>query len=163
MYTHQHQEEVQYDLNKPRMAVYKNSWRIHRKYCNWCNLKLAQRKGLQFYQNTIPRSDSLINTFLAMCIEKVVYMQTGEELYCKVCQSPRLPRAVLTPNLHHGRQDLTYPEARTSADHQSERSAKCEETRRSRYEETRRCYVDYRIQGTLHSTVQKEDSIAKTS
>ena len=88
-------------------------------------------------------------------------MKTGEDFCCKVFQSARLPRVVLTPNLHHGRQDLSNPEARTSADHQSERSAKYEETRRSRYEETRRGNVDYRIQGILHSTVQKEDTNRK--
>ena len=38
-------------------------------------------------------------------------MRTGEDLPCNVHQSPRLPRAVLTPNLHHGRQDLFNPEA----------------------------------------------------
>ena len=54
---------------------------------------------------------------------------------------------------HHGRQDLSNPEARTSADHQSERSAKCEETRRDN--------VDYRIQGIPHSTVQEEGSNRK--
>ena len=30
MYTYQHQEEVQYDMDKPRMAVYKNTWKFHR-------------------------------------------------------------------------------------------------------------------------------------
>ena len=88
-------------------------------------------------------------------------MKTGDYLYCKVDQSPRLPRAVLTPNLHHGRQDLFNPETRTSSDHQSERSAEYEETRRLRYEETRRGNVDYRIQGVPHSAVQKEDSTRK--
>ena len=81
-------------------------------------------------------------------------MKTGEELYSKVKQSPRLPRTtVLTPNVHHGRQDLPNPKARTSTDHQRERSAK--------YEETRRGNVDFRIQGLPHSTVQKEDSNRK--
>ena len=47
-------------------------------------------------------------------------MKTREELYSKVYQSPRLQRrTVLTPNLNHGRQDLSNPKARTSADHQS--------------------------------------------
>ena len=101
-------------------------------------------------------------------------MKTGD---CKVHQSPRLPRAALTPNLHHGRQDLSNPEARTSTDHQSKRSAKYEETRRThleencsanldetrrvKYEETRSGNVDYRRQGIPHSTVQKEDSSRK--
>ena len=138
--------------------------------------KLAQRKGLQFYQ-TRSHAIALFNTLPAKCIEKENFMKTGEDLYSKVFQSPRLPRVVLTPTLQHGRQDLSNPEARTSADHQSEQSAKYEETRRShlqnfrhkhleenhraKYRETCRGNVDYRIQGMLHSTVQKEDSNRK--
>ena len=117
VYTQQNQEEVQYDLDKPRIAVYKNTCSLPNTV-HWCYLKLAQKKGLQFYQ-TRYNAIALFNTLPAICIEKVVFMKTGEELYCKVYQSPRLPRAVLTPNLHHGRQDLSNPEARTFADHQS--------------------------------------------
>ena len=43
-------EEFQHDLVKPRIAVYKNTWRAHQNTVSWCNLKLAQREGLQFYQ-----------------------------------------------------------------------------------------------------------------
>ena len=66
---------------------------------------------------------------------------------------------------------------RTSADHQSEQTAKYEESRPSHLEDTRRKHleenhrakyretcrgnVDYRIQGLPHSTVQKEDSNRK--
>ena len=50
MYIHQNQEEIQYDLDKPRIPVYKNTCRVHQNTENGCNLKLAQRKGLQFYQ-----------------------------------------------------------------------------------------------------------------
>ena len=50
-------------------------------------------------------------------------MKSGEELHNKVYQSPRLPRkTVFTPNLHHGSQDLSILEARTSTDHQSKQS-----------------------------------------
>ena len=62
MYTHQNQEEVQYDLNNSRIAVYKNTWKTHQHTVYWCILKLAQRKGLQFYQtrsNAITRFNSL--------------------------------------------------------------------------------------------------------
>ena len=92
-------------------------------------------------------------------------MKTGEDLYCKVHQCPRLPRVVLTPKLQL--------EARKSTDHQSEQSVKYRETCRSHFEDTRRKHleesqrgkyrepyrgnVDYRIQGTPHSTVQKEE------
>ena len=132
MYTNQDLEEIQHDLDKPRITVCKN---------------------LQFCQ-TRSHAIALFKTPPAICVEKVVFMKTGEELYCKVHQSPMLPRAALTPNLHHGRQDLSNLEGRTSADRQSERSAKFEETRRLRYEETRRGNVE----GVPRTTVQKEDS-----
>ena len=148
-YTHQHQEEVQYDLDKPRNAVYKNIWRVHQNAVHWCNLKLAQRKGLQFYQ-TRSSAIALFNTLPAICIEKAVYMKAEEEKFFKVYRSPRLPRAVFTPNLQHERQDPCNPEARKSVDHRSEQSVQ--------YRETCRGNVDYRIPGVPHSTVQKEDS-----
>ena len=80
-------------------------------------------------------------------------MKTGEESYCKVFQSPRLPRAVLAPDLQYGRRDFSNPEARTNADHRSKQSAS--------YKETCRGNVDNRIPGLPHSTVQNEDSNGK--
>ena len=50
---------------------------------------------------------------IAICIERVVSMKTGEDSYCKVHQSPGLPRVVLTPNSQQGRQDPHNSEART--------------------------------------------------
>ena len=169
-------EEVQYDLDKPRIAVYKHTWRAHQRTVHWCNLKLAEKEGLQFYQN---RSHAIVlfNTLSAICLERVVYMETGEDFYCKVHQSPRSPRVVLTPNSKYGRQDPPNPDARKSADHQSEQSVKYREACRSlledtrgkhlgesqrwRYRETCRGDVDYRIPGIPHTTVQKEDSNRK--
>ena len=85
-------------------------------------------------------------------------MKTGEELYSKVFEFPRLPRTtVLTPNLHHGRRDLSDPKAGTSADHQRKRSEGYEETRSAKFEETRSGNIDFTIQRLPHSTVQKED------
>ena len=86
-------EDVQYDLDKPRITLHKNTWRVHQNTVFWC----AQRKGLQFYQ-TRSHAIALFNTPSALCIENVVFMKTGEDLCCKVHQSPRLPRIVLTPN-----------------------------------------------------------------
>ena len=75
-------------------------------------------------------------------------MKTGEELYCKVFQSPRLPRVVLTPNSQNGRQDPPDPDARKSTDHKSEKRP---------YRETCRGNVDFRIPGTPHSRKQSKD------
>ena len=77
-YIHQNQG-VHSDLDKPRIAVYKNTWRIHPNTVSWCNLKLAQRKGLQFCQ-TQSNAIALLNTVFAKHIEKVEHMKTGEEI-----------------------------------------------------------------------------------
>ena len=173
MFASQDLEEVQYDVDKPRTTVSKNTWRVHQGTVNWCNLKLAQKRGLQFCQ-TRSHAIAFVNTPPAICIEKVLYMKTGEDLYWKVHQSPRLPRVVLMPNLQHGRQVPSDPEAGKSTDHQRERNVKYKKTRRSPSEDTRRKHlerkvylvkyteswrrnVDCRIQGIPHSTVQKED------
>ena len=148
-------KEVEYDLTNPRIAVYKNTWKLDQITAYQCNLKVAQKKGLQFYQT---RSDAIVlyNTSPAICIEKVVYMKSGEELRNKVYQSPRLSRkAVLKPNLHHGRQDRSNLEARTSVDHQCKESEEYGETRSEEFEETRSGNIGFRIQGLPHSTVQK--------
>ena len=49
--------EVQYDLDKPRIAVYKNTWRVHQNTVFWCNLKLSQRR-IAVLSNTIPHNRS---------------------------------------------------------------------------------------------------------
>ena len=116
--------------------MYRNNWNVNENTVYWCNLKLSQGKGLQFHQ-TRSHAIALCNTLLAICTEKVVQMKTGEEFYCKIYQSPRLPRFVLTPNSRHKRQDPHNPYARTSTDHQSEQRL-YRETCRSLLEDTRR-------------------------
>ena len=71
--------EQEYDMTGPRIAVYKHDWKVHQNTVYWCNLRVDQRKGLQFYQM---RSNAIIlyNTLPAMCIEKVVIRKSGEEL-----------------------------------------------------------------------------------
>ena len=74
-----HCRERDYDVTKPRIAVYKHNWKIHQNTVYWCNSRVAQSKGLQFYQT---RSNAIIlhNTLLAVCIDKVVIRKSGEEL-----------------------------------------------------------------------------------
>ena len=43
-------EETPCHLTKPRIVPYKNTWKHHQNIVYWCNLKLAQERGLQFYQ-----------------------------------------------------------------------------------------------------------------
>ena len=132
-------------------------------------MKLAQRKGLQFYQ-TRSNAITLFNTLPAICIEEVVYMKIEEELYCKVYQSKRAPRVVLTPNFRpipmrenpptvKANEALTRkPVAHFSRTHVASIP---EKVRRWRYRETCRGNVEHRLPGIPHSTVQKEDTNRK--
>ena len=83
----QSMEEIRCDLDKPTIAPYKNTWRPHQKYSVLVQLKLAQKRGLHFYQT---RSHAIVvySTLPAICIEKAVSMKTKEELYNKVYLSP---------------------------------------------------------------------------
>ena len=83
-------------------------------------------------------------------------------MHNKVYQSLRLPRkAVLTPNLHHGRQDLCNLETRASADHQSKESEEYGEILSEEFKETRSGNIDFRKEGLPHSRVQKEDDVRR--
>ena len=75
VYASQDLEEAQYDLDKSRITVCKNTWRVHQNRVYWCNLKVAQKKGLQFYQ-TRSHAIVLYNTLPAICIEKAACMKT---------------------------------------------------------------------------------------
>ena len=41
-------------VTKPRIAVSKHIWKIHQNTMYWCNLRVAQSKGLQFNQIRSP-------------------------------------------------------------------------------------------------------------
>ena len=72
-------EETPCDLTKPRVAPYKKNWKPHQNIEYWCNLKLAQERGLQFYQ-TRSHVIVLYSTLPAVCIEKVVRMKAKNAL-----------------------------------------------------------------------------------
>ena len=64
---------------------------------------IAQSKGLQFYQT---RSNAIIlnNTLSALCIEKMVVRESGDELYSKTYQSLIVSqRIVLKSNVNYER------------------------------------------------------------
>ena len=72
--------EAQCDLSQARIAPYKNIWTRFQNTVLWCILKLAQQRGLQFYQT---RSNAVIlyDTLLAEFIEKAICLKTKDELY----------------------------------------------------------------------------------
>ena len=53
------------DLSRARIAPYKNTWKRFQDTVFWCNLKLAQQGGLQFYQ-TSSNAEILRDTLLAV-------------------------------------------------------------------------------------------------
>ena len=66
-------------LHKHRdQQVYKQNWKIHQNTVYWANLRVAQKKGMTFYQT---RCDAIIlhNTLPAACMEKVVRRSTVYE------------------------------------------------------------------------------------
>ena len=78
MFSHPHKQR-DYDVTKPRIAVYKQNWKIHQKRVYWANLRVAQKEGLPFCQI---RSNAIIfhKTLAAACIERVVVMSSEEVL-----------------------------------------------------------------------------------
>ena len=139
------QRQVDYDLDKPRIAPYKHTWRSHHNTAIWCNLKLDLRKGLRFYQ-TRSHATTLSDTLPAICIDKVVCMKTRKELYCRILKSPRLLRVTLVPNSQHVQKDVFVSESRKSDDGENEVH---------QHKETcgsDQC-VDVRILGIPHSAV----------
>ena len=105
--------ETPCDLTKPRIAPYKNTWKRPQNTVFWCNLKLAQEKGLQFYQ-TWSHAVVLYNTLPAACIGKAVCMKTQDELYQTVRIIPRVPGVVQKSNSQYGQQDPQSQDARSS-------------------------------------------------
>ena len=117
-------------MTKPRTAPYTNTWKTLQNTLYWCKLKLAQVRGLQFYQ-TRSHAIVLYGTLLVVCIKKAVCMKTEEELYLKV--RLRLPRVVLEANSHSGQQDQRDQDARSSCDPPSEsksRTTGCKSTKK---------------------------------
>ena len=88
-----HQDPIQLDLTKPRLASHKKKRKVHQDTENWVDIQLAQRKGLKFYQ-TRCNAIILYDTLPASCISKVVVMKSDEIIYQKVYVSPRPPPTI---------------------------------------------------------------------
>ena len=61
-----HQDPIELDLTKPRLAPYKQKWKVHQDAVYWVDLQLAQRKGLKFYQT---RSNAIIAIWILIVLE----------------------------------------------------------------------------------------------
>ena len=101
-----------------RNPPYKNTWKHFQDTALWCNLKLAQQRGLQFYQT---RSNAVIlyDTLLAKFVEKAICVKTKDQLYQRESVILR-PRVVLRANSQSGSQDLLVQGARSSWESQQD-------------------------------------------
>ena len=88
-----HQDPIEFDLTKPRLASYKQKRKVHQDTVYWVDIQLAQRKGLKFCQT---RSNAVIlyDTLPASCISEAIVMKSGEIIYQKVYVSPRPPPTI---------------------------------------------------------------------
>ena len=95
----EHKDPETINLKAPRLAQYMHkAWKKHQNTVYWVDIKLAQKKGFEFYQR---RSNAIIlyNTLPAYCIPKVVRMENGEIMYEKVMNHldrlRRFPRGMI--------------------------------------------------------------------
>ena len=88
-----HKDPQELDLTKPRLASYKQKWKVHQDTVYWVDMQLAQRKGLKFYRT---RSNAVIlyDTLPASYISKAIVMKSEEIIYEKVYVSPRPPPTI---------------------------------------------------------------------
>ena len=87
----EHKDPETVDLKAPRLARYlQTAWKKDQNTVYWVDVRLAQKKGLKFYQT---RSNAIIlyNTLPAYCISKAIKMEIGEIIFEKVFESPRPP------------------------------------------------------------------------
>ena len=87
----EHKDTEKFDLEAPRLARYMHKARKkHQNTVYWVHIKVAQKKGLMFYQT---RSNAIVlyNTLPTYFIPKVVRVETGDIIHEKGYESPRTP------------------------------------------------------------------------
>ena len=73
-------EQEELDLTKPRLAVYKQAWKVSQDAVYWVDICRAQRMGSKFFQ-TRSKAIILYDTLPPICFEKVVSRKTEEVLF----------------------------------------------------------------------------------
>ena len=87
----EHKDPEKIDLEAPRLARYMHkAWKTHQNTVYWLDIKLAQKKGLKFYQ-TRWNAIILYNTLPSFLYPEGYYDGNGEIVYEKVYESPRPP------------------------------------------------------------------------
>ena len=71
--------EERADVTEHRIVLYESNWKVHQNAVHWVNLRMAQQKGLTFYQ-TLSNAIILHDSVPADYIEKAVNMNSTEVL-----------------------------------------------------------------------------------
>ena len=76
-------EQEELDLTKPRLAVYKQAWKVSQDAVYWVDICRAQRMRSKLFQS---RSHAIIlyDTLPPICFEKVVSRKTEEVFFSKL-------------------------------------------------------------------------------
>ena len=75
--------------------VQAETWKKLKNTVYWVDIKLAEKKGFQFYQ-TRSNANILYDTLPAFRIPKVVRMETGELIYESFCVTSTFPKISFT-------------------------------------------------------------------
>ena len=80
----EYKDPIELDLTKPRLAAFKQRWKVHQDTVYWVDIRLAQRKGIEVLSNKIERSHPLRYT------PSLLYLHSNceEIIYQKVYVSP---------------------------------------------------------------------------
>ena len=161
-----HKDPDMINLGAPRLAQYMHkAWKKHQNTVYWIDIKLAQKKGLKFYQT---RSDAIIfhETLPAYCIPKVGRMETGEIIYEKVYASPRPPPKISLKHDWMKEFEMDTRFSRDSKNSNLEENANQDRTGRpvvcsqsvgssSTFNEVD---IDFRISGLPHSVLKQAEN-----
>ena len=92
MDTQQDRRDIEYDLDKPRIAPFKHTFEeLITKQLSWCNFKACSEKGFAILSNSIACNCSFKHTTSDLYRESGMHEKKGRT-HCKRYQSTRSPR-----------------------------------------------------------------------
>ena len=121
MYANQDLEEIQYDLDKPRIAVYKKDAENSPKHRKLVQYEARSKKRIEVLSNSIARNRSLKPTHYLRFVSRERYTGRLEKFILQSFQSPKLLRVVLMLNSQYGRQDRPVPDEKIHRPKRTER------------------------------------------
>ena len=182
----EHRDPNIIDLEAPRLARYhQKKWKKHQNTVYWVDIRLAQKKGLKFYQ-TRCNAIILYDTLPAYCIPKAIMMETGEIIYeksiCVTSPPPKIPckdnwRKELCSEVAGGSEDSQQTQPKTKnpivrtgrpEDKDADENVDADQIRTVRPVESGQCIglftqreeidIDFRVSGLPHAVVKQAEN-----